>query len=538
MALAALCSQVQQTPYSNLRTLLQSDFDKDASHSPLSRDIKFQAFVVDHGVRKGSDLEAQAVSKVLEERKIPTQLLKIDWTGHEKPGELPNFESLARKYRFQVLGKACRDLRINSLLLAHHEDDQAETVMARLATGHRASGLVGMKPSAEIPECYSLHSVHESGGLDILEWREHKTTAPTLDLPVKPAHIPSLLPLELETGGVRIYRPLLGFSKERLISTCVEERMEWFEDHTNKDPTVTMRNAIRHMHKSHELPAALSKPAILELSRKCRNNQLARREVVNSLLELCSIKFGTRTGTLRVRFANLNNPNLSQLPRSEADRKHIAALLLHRIVMLATPKEHVNRPSLMSAVERVFPECLWMQEPPPLTSFTIAGLLFKYPFPHNLEKDLTPGRKCEWLISRQPFKKGSPQPEIDIPVDSTWSPWILYDGRFWIRVQNLMERSLVIRPFGFNKPLALNDPWPFRHPRDAPDSLMLREVLNGVARHRVTGTLPAIASRDPDGMERVLALPTLGVSIPNVEQLVKWDVRYKKVDTEHIFTLP
>jgi len=43
MALAALCSRLQQ-------------------------DVKFQAFVVDHGVREGSDREAHGVSKLLKSR--------------------------------------------------------------------------------------------------------------------------------------------------------------------------------------------------------------------------------------------------------------------------------------------------------------------------------------------------------------------------------------------------------------------------------------------------------------------------------------
>jgi hypothetical protein len=65
---------------------------------------------------------------------------------------------------------------------------------------------------------------------------------------------------------------------------------------------------------------------------------------------------------------------------------------------------------------------------------------------------------------------------------------------------------------------------------------MLRESLNRLAQHRITGTLPAIARRGRDGKEEVLALPTLGVSIPSVERLVKWETRYKKVDIDHIST--
>jgi len=97
---------------------------------------------------------------------IKTQVLKITWPKQEPPAHLPNFESLARRYRFRLLGKACSDLGINSLLLAHHEDDQAETIMMRLTYGHGLKGLLGIRNPAGMPECYGLHGVHESGGLD------------------------------------------------------------------------------------------------------------------------------------------------------------------------------------------------------------------------------------------------------------------------------------------------------------------------------------------------------------------------------------
>ena len=531
MALACLCSKIQKTPYPILRTLLQSEHGQSSIGTPLSRNIGFQAFVVDHGVREGSGTEAQAVSKVLERRDIPTQLLKIDWGGHERPAELPNFESLARKYRFEALGKACRNLGINSLLLAHHEDDIIETVMIRLITGHRAAGLVGIQPSSEIPECYGLHGVHESGGIDIPAWGRRRDASSTS---TPPRQTLSLEPLETEFGGVRVERPLLQFNKERLVATCIEEGMEWFEDHTNKDPRVTLRNAIRHMYKSYTLPAVLSKLAILELSRKCREKQVVKRDIASSWLQQCSINLDTRTGTLRVRFVNLNH--LSKSP-SDIDSKYTAALLLRRIVMLATPQEHVSLPSLIGAVERLFPECFWTRKsPPPRTAFTVAGLYFTLHTPEKAQNDSMPATKCEWLISRQPYLSSKPQPRIDIPArsgrltDSSWSPWALYDGRFWIRVQNLATASMVIRSF------RRDDMTDFLSSFSKSNAAVLRNLLKRLARYGIPWTLPVLESRDPGGKEKVLGLPTLGVGIPNVKEKVNWEVRYKKVDMDDIAT--
>lgn len=55
MALAVLCSKIQDHP-------------SNTASAPVTHRLKFQAFVVDHGVREGSDHEAEAVSKVLEKK--------------------------------------------------------------------------------------------------------------------------------------------------------------------------------------------------------------------------------------------------------------------------------------------------------------------------------------------------------------------------------------------------------------------------------------------------------------------------------------
>jgi tRNA(Ile)-lysidine synthase len=64
MALAALCSQVQHNAWHIIPK------EQDDTLRRVFGQLKFQAFVVDHGVRKDSDFEACAVSKVLEDRGI------------------------------------------------------------------------------------------------------------------------------------------------------------------------------------------------------------------------------------------------------------------------------------------------------------------------------------------------------------------------------------------------------------------------------------------------------------------------------------
>ena len=527
MALASLCSQMQRISSAVFRSILLADHNQSADSTPFSRQIKFQAFVVDHGARKSSNLEAQAVLERLEALNIPTRLLKINWGSHERPADLPNFESLARRYRFQALGAACRDLGINGLFLAHHEDDQVETLMMRFIAGHKMRGLAGIPISSEIPECYGLYGVHESGGIDAPRTRLNPTS-PRLN-----AVVSSLMPLPTEFGGVKVYRPLLQFGKERLMATCEADDMEWFEDHTNKDPSVTMRNAVRHMYRSHALPAALSKPALLDLSRKSRAVRLATLEFTNTWLRQSSVKLDTRAGTLKVRFADLSQYNRYGL---ELDSKCIAVLLLRRIAMLITPREHVGLSSLMGVVERVFPEWFWTRKSRlSTTAFTVAGLQFKVLSPigphcvsHNLQKP-------EWIISRESYKTSTPLPRLEYPpsrgrsIDPIWSEWSLFDGRFWIRIQyrNMSNTMVNIRPLVEQDLAGLGKSSLWKQNRQK-----MRDLLSDFAPGSIRWTLPAIIARHLDGTESLLALPTLEIGVQNVEKLLDWEVRYKKVDME------
>jgi tRNA(Ile)-lysidine synthase len=489
---------------------------------------------------------------------IPTQVLTIDWPSSVKPAELPNFESFARKHRYQILGKACRDLEIGSLLLAHHEDDQAETVIMRLMAGHRGAGLMGIKTSSEIPECYGIHGAHQSGLVDnhTKQWHKYQYSHERNILPPEPkTAYPAMISLDnsvhemstipIEEGGIRIYRPMLGFSKSRLIATCQAERMSWFEDVTNKDPTVTTRNAIRHMYDLHSMPVGLAKPSLLALSEKARLRSSILSGKANSWFNRSSLsRFEPGTGILNVRFIDraqeLRDMSLKMRVSSQKEDRQVAALLLRRIITLVTPEEHVHLSALHSAVERIFPELFSLEDPSSPTAFTVAGVKFQISATSKLpEQKPNPAtherlhpQKHEWLVSRQPHTANVDKqplitvpPSRDLPSKRVWSPWTLYDGRYWIRIQNRTAFPICIRPFrkedllDFKKSLA--------------DQKTLRNRLKTMAPSDVRWTLPAIVIREIN-KESVLSLLTLDISVLDVETLVAWEVRYKKVDIEGV----
>jgi tRNA(Ile)-lysidine synthase TilS/MesJ len=82
---------------------------------------------------------------------MESSILTISWPEDVDMQNFHRFETAARTGRYQALGRACRDRKIQALMLAHHGDDQAETVMMRLANNRLRTGLKGMQPVEWIP---------------------------------------------------------------------------------------------------------------------------------------------------------------------------------------------------------------------------------------------------------------------------------------------------------------------------------------------------------------------------------------------------
>jgi tRNA(Ile)-lysidine synthase len=116
----------------------------DRWRSKLSHPPKVIVLTVDHGLRKSSGREAAAVLQVARKRGIAGKVLR--WTG-EKPRS--DIEAAARAARYRLLLGAARQAGASHLLLGHHRDDQAETLLLRLARGSGLFGLAAMR--SEIP---------------------------------------------------------------------------------------------------------------------------------------------------------------------------------------------------------------------------------------------------------------------------------------------------------------------------------------------------------------------------------------------------
>lgn len=139
------------------------------------------ALTVDHGLRAGSAAEAQGVAAFFAAEKIPHRILT--WEG-DKPKT--HIQERAREARYDLLLRACRAEGCDVLALGHNAEDQIETFWMRLAHGSGLDGLAAMAPVREVE-------------------------------------------------NIKMIRPLLGFSRDRLRQVCRDFGAPYVDDPSNED---------------------------------------------------------------------------------------------------------------------------------------------------------------------------------------------------------------------------------------------------------------------------------------------------------------
>ena len=95
-----------------------------------------QLLHVNHGLQADSGTWATHVAQWATAQQIPCRILCAQVNGHD--------EQAARQARYDVMRAQLNQDDV--LLLAHHADDQAETVLMRLIQGAGVNGLSGMQP--------------------------------------------------------------------------------------------------------------------------------------------------------------------------------------------------------------------------------------------------------------------------------------------------------------------------------------------------------------------------------------------------------
>lgn len=144
--------------------------------------IALLPLIVDHRLRPESTEEARHVAGLLRAAGLTPKILT--WSAKAKPAA--NRQAAAREARYALLTQACAKNGIRHLLLAHHRDDLAETLLLRALRGSGVDGLAAMSP---------------------------RTTR----------------------DGLILLRPLLDIPKARLVATLRKRKQDWVEDPSNEN---------------------------------------------------------------------------------------------------------------------------------------------------------------------------------------------------------------------------------------------------------------------------------------------------------------
>src|SRR5690348_16638428 len=90
-----------------------------------------EAATVDHALRPESRAEADIVAEVSSGLGVPHTTLRIDWDVPPTTA----IQERAREVRYGALDRWARERSLAAVATAHHLDDQAETLIMRLARG-------------------------------------------------------------------------------------------------------------------------------------------------------------------------------------------------------------------------------------------------------------------------------------------------------------------------------------------------------------------------------------------------------------------
>lgn len=155
--------------------------------------LELRALHINHGLQADADAWQQLCQTLCEQLAVPFRAEKIELKQTTSTnGE--GMENAARQARYQVFEAELQ--RGEALLLAHHRDDQMETLLLRLMRGSGSRGMSG-------------------------------------------------IPLTRKLGQGCLFRPLLSFDRAELQAYAQRRQLHWAEDQSNRDTSFD-RNYCRH----------------------------------------------------------------------------------------------------------------------------------------------------------------------------------------------------------------------------------------------------------------------------------------------------
>lgn len=158
--------------------------------------LPIYAFHVHHGISPNADTWLNHCQDTCNNLAISFDYQKVQ-LSQKKPHGL---EAAAREQRYSALISLCEQHQIDFLLTAHHQNDQAETLLLHLLRGTGISGLCAMK---------------------------------------------EITPNLFNQSHIQLIRPLLNVTRQNLENIAQQEKFSFIEDESNQNTDYT-RNALRN----------------------------------------------------------------------------------------------------------------------------------------------------------------------------------------------------------------------------------------------------------------------------------------------------
>ncbi|UAK24909.1 tRNA lysidine(34) synthetase TilS [Sphingomonas nostoxanthinifaciens] len=141
------------------------------------------AATVDHGLRLEARAEAMMVAEVCRTLGVPHAILTV-----EVADDPAGLQAAARAARYAALARWAAGEGAAMLATAHHQDDQAETVLMRLVRGAGIAGLSGIRRRRPLDGAPGVELVRP-----LLDWTKAELEALVAEAGLTPARDPSNL---------------------------------------------------------------------------------------------------------------------------------------------------------------------------------------------------------------------------------------------------------------------------------------------------------------------------------------------------------
>ncbi len=160
--------------------------------------IRLHVASLDHGIRgEAGQRDLAFVAELAAAWRLPCSLEQVDVPQLSRQWKL-GIEAAGRRARYEFLARVAKQETSACVAVAHHADDQAETIFLHITRGSGLRGLRGLRPASPLPGY----------------------------------------------PGLRLLRPLLGITRADIEAYCAQHQLDYRRDESNSDARYR-RNYLR-----------------------------------------------------------------------------------------------------------------------------------------------------------------------------------------------------------------------------------------------------------------------------------------------------